>query len=387
MHIIGSGTIGGAENFVFQLARYQHEHAPDIDGSILFRKGRGFFVEKARENGLSVYTCQGKMGIRDLWTSIQLFRKFDILHFHGLYPALFLAAFLSGRTSLYFVHGARSLTKTLKTVLTDAAVKGELPTVMGFRRVIRRQWFKIFLKYIVKEVQVATEFYKNFYMKKYGIGLRRIRTLPLGIDFSTMNVSKPTDQVRRELGIKNGERIVGCVSTFRSLKRIDRLLEGYTRAFCGDGSMNKTRLLIVGDGFERKRIVRQIKEKNLEEKVILTGMRNDVPNLLSVMEVFVLPSEFENFPLSIVEAMYFKIPVIVFAGSGGAEEIVRSANAGLLVRDESELADAMRHLLDNVDQAKKLGAIGCDYVTRKFSMERFSQEIAKDYWAALRSGK
>ena len=171
-------------------------------------------------------------------------------------------------------------------------------------------------------------------------------------------------------------------STFRGLKRIDRLIYGF--AIFLEGNENaKTKLLIVGDGDERKKIEELIDINKLKSHIILTGIRNDIPNLLNIMDIFVLPSESESFSISIVEAMSFSLPFIVFKGSGGAEEIAKRSGAGLLVKNDKELADKIKYLLYSNCDAKRLGNKGHQFVVKNLTIECFAENIKAVYKEAL----
>lgn len=381
VHVIGSGTVGGAENFVYSLARYQHIHDPEIESAILFRKPKGYYYDKAIENNIEVFACKEKIGLVELWDIVKYFRKFDILHFHGLYPSLFLAAILSFRPKLYYIHGARALTKSAKDVfkhVTSVDNGGKFPTFAGLKRFLKRQWFKIFLKHFVFEIHTPSYYYKNFYQEKYGINEDKIKVLPLGVDFTSLKITKNPDEIKKEFNISPSTKIVGCVSTFRKLKRIDRLITGFAKLVV-KYTEGDYKLLIVGDGTERENLEKLVSQYHIESKVIFAGLRNDVPDFLNVMDIFVLPSEFESFSISIVEAMYSKVPVIVFEGSGGAEEIVQSSGGGMVVKDEEEVNDRMAYLLENHERARKFGEQGRRYVLNNYSMEIYSKKIKEIY--------
>jgi glycosyltransferase involved in cell wall biosynthesis len=381
VHIVGSGTVGGAENFVYSLARYQHVHDPEIEPAILFRKPKGYFYDKAIENNIEVYACKEKIDFIELRNIVKYFRRFNVLHFHGLYPLLFLAAILSFRPKLYYVHGARALTKSAKDVFkqinsTDNGRK--FPTFNGLKRFMKRQWFKIFLKYFVFEIHTPSYYYKKFYQENYGINESKIKVLSLGVDFISLKITKNPDEIKKEFNISPSTKIVGSVSAFRKLKRIDRLITSFVQLIEKHPEID-CKLLIVGDGAERENLEELVSDYHIESKVIFTGLRNDVPDFLNIMDVFVLPSEFESFSISIVEAMFFKIPVIVFKDSGGAEEIVRNSHGGLVVKNDEEMTDKMKYLLDNSKESMTLGKQGHQYILTNFTVEIFSKKIKGVY--------
>lgn len=384
LHIIGSGTIGGAENFAYQLASYQKDHDAKILPAILFCRADGYFCERAKQAQLCDFDYKRSGGLHRAWVTVQYFRNFDILQFHGLYPELFFLALLARRRILYSVHGARAITASPAQVLSRLAQTPSLkslPTFRGLQRFLIRQWLSIFLKYIVAQVHAPSRHYVDFYIQRYKVPERKISRLPLGIDFYELRATRPPAQIRDEIGLKS-ERIIGCIATFRRLKRIDRLISGFARLLQMNLTLN-VKLLIVGDGVERENLERQINDHELRSHVIMTGMRRDVADLLSIMDIFVMPSESENFPLSLIEAMHTGLPVVGFRGSGGVEEMLNESNSGLLVDNEAELAVALDTLLKDREQAQRLGNNGHCYANENLSLKACAERMKSTYERAL----
>lgn len=137
-----------------------------------------------------------------------------------------------------------------------------------------------------------------------------IRVLHNGIDCSRLVFSpEGRSEIRGELGIADDEVVVGNVGRLVDSKNQGFLIEafGLFRRDC-----RRSRLLIVGDGPDRAKLVRRAAELGLSEReVILVGNRDDIPNLLSAMDVFCFPSKFEGFGLAVLEAEANGLPCIM----------------------------------------------------------------------------
>jgi glycosyltransferase involved in cell wall biosynthesis len=379
LHVIGSGAIGGAEGFVVRLALLQRRES-GVEPELLFATSEGPLTETAREEGLAVHCFGGKPKGTALREAVRLMREFDLLHFHGLYSLHFLAAIVSGTPAIYQVHGVRALTKGVGAVLRGAMGRSgtfRFPTLAGAGRFLRRQWLKVFLRGKAKEIIAPSEYYAGFFSSLYSVPRKRITVVRLGVAPEALEPGKAETEVRGELGLE-GARVVGCVSTFRKLKRIDRLVDGFARL---DGLMGETplRLLIVGDGEERENLEAQIRGQEMEGKVVLAGLRRDVADLLQVMDLFVLPSERESFSLALCEAMHAGLPVLAFAGSGGAAELVEMSGGGKVVSDANMLAREMKSLLERPEEAKRLGEAGRRFAAANLTLERTAAEFAGIY--------
>jgi glycosyltransferase involved in cell wall biosynthesis len=95
------------------------------------------------------------------------------------------------------------------------------------------------------------------------------------------------------------------------------------------------------------------------EDAVFTGMRLDIPDMLSVMDVFALPSYREGFPQSVMEASAMGVPVVT-TNVRGCREAVEDGKTGIIVpaRDSSILAEAIKIILTNPDIARRMGEAG-----------------------------
>lgn len=137
---------------------------------------------------------------------------------------------------------------------------------------------------------------------------QNFKVIPNGIDVNKyiFNISI-REEVRKEFDIHN-QIVIGHVGRFHKAKNHSFLLSTFKKI----NSINpNTVLMLVGDGELRKQITEQISALSLNNKVILTGSRRDVPRLLQAMDVFVFPSFFEGFGNAVIEAQAAGLPCIV----------------------------------------------------------------------------
>jgi glycosyltransferase involved in cell wall biosynthesis len=142
------------------------------------------------------------------------------------------------------------------------------------------------------------------------------------------------------------------------------------------------RLRIAGDGPERAALAAEVARLGLESTVELMGTRTDVAELLAGADVFVLSSDSEGLPMSVLEAMAARLPVVASA-VGGVPEAVRDGETGTLVppRDSAALAEALRRLVADPALRDRLGEAGRRRVEREFSLARFEREHLELYRA------
>jgi glycosyltransferase involved in cell wall biosynthesis len=138
--------------------------------------------------------------------------------------------------------------------------------------------------------------------------------------------------------------------------------------------------VLAGDGPERPALEAQARSLGIEGRVRFLGHRTDIPQLLAVSDLFVLPSLYEGLPLSVLEAMAAGKPVIA-TQIGGTSEVVTDGETGLLVkpRDSNALAAAIQRLLTDQDLANRLARSALDRVRHEFSSDVMVRRVSRIY--------
>ncbi len=199
--------------------------------------------------------------------------------------------------------------------------------------------------------------------------------------------------LRRELGLGSRAPLVVMLSRLHRLKGIEDFLQA---AAIVAGRFREARFLIVGSNFisrdgaivedtaYRSELERYAASLGLGRRVVFTGMRLDVPELLSESAVSVLPSLSEGLPNVLLESMAMGVPVIA-TRVGGNPEIIEDGMTGLLVppRDPEALGRAICLLLENRQMAVAFGQAGSRRVAEQFSLNRMVSETERLYLRLL----
>lgn len=214
--------------------------------------------------------------------------------------------------------------------------------------------------------------------ERLGIGARRsVETFYYGIDFSPFAAGVDRRKVRREFGFSDDHAVIGFTGRFSEQKGLSILVESFARI---QKRFPETRLLLVGDGPLRQRLERQIQALHMEEKVVLTGFREDVPALLMGMDIFVMTSLWEGLSRSLAEAMYARLPIIA-SDVGGTSDAVRNGETGWLIPpdDVEATVGALTEALTDPKGAKELGAKACAWARVAFDPDAMHARIAGLY--------
>ena len=172
--------------------------------------------------------------------------------------------------------------------------------------------------------------------------------------------------------LKNEENafVFGFIGRLIHQKAVDVLIEAFANV------QQRTMLVIAGQGNERENLETLVKKKNLEQKVMFVGVQKNIPQFLTSIDCFVLPSRYEGLPLVLIEAMAAGKPVIV-SDFESAKEVVSDENGIVVPKENPEaLAQAMRHIMQDENLRKKMSA-EARKTAEKFSIENHVRAILR----------
>ena len=219
----------------------------------------------------------------------------------------------------------------------------------------------------------------------------RIVVIRNGVDLGRFAQAGRPDALRRELGLAPGTTLVAVVSRLTRLKGLEQFLEA---ASALAPRIPNARFLIVGetsphDGWYLTELQNRAKQLGVADRVIFTGIRSDVPSLLSSVDVAVMPSLNEALSNVLLESMAAGVPVVA-TRVGGTPEAVSHGETGVLVPpgDAAALTTAIATLLADPELAARLGKAARQRIADRFSVERMVSATEQLYFDLLaRKGK
>ncbi len=278
---------------------------------------------------------------------LQVSQKFDLdlIHVHYAIPhsvSAFLAKMITRVPYIVTFHGS------------DVTLLGRDPSFLPINAMSleNSDGLTAVSKYLRKQAQEILGIEKN------------ILVIPNFVDSKVFSPAKP-DIVKGHL---DRQLVVTHVSNFRPTKRIQDLVEAMSVVIKEAGN---TRLVLVGDGPERQRIELLVKELGLQNHVLMTGFRSDIPEFLRCSDILVLCSDSESAGLTLLEAMSSGLPVVA-TRVGGIPEIVEDGRNGFLAtpRSPEELADRILRLSLDEKLRLRMGEEGRRTVLEHFTVDR-----------------
>jgi len=357
--------IGGVERLLLDMSDKYDPERFEVSYCNLFcdADGAGAFPTDLRNRGLKVFAIRGKRwkdlpGILKDLVDLMRSERFDIVHLHMLQATIIGAI-------------AAKLTRR-RTVVTKHYTPGPSHTG-GTKSRHLLQGLDLYFTRSADHVVAVSEYVMNFLFQA-GIPASRASVIYNGIDLSAFD--RASQGGSPEI-FPEGSFVIGTVGSLTQLKSHVTLVDAFSQVAADHSHV---RLLIVGEGPELGNLQAQCERLGIVDKVHFMGFSKDVPSLLKMLDVYVQPSTFESFGIVLLEAAAARKPVIATA-VGGMPEIVVLGETGFLVPvgDASELADAIRKLIDNCDQRLLMGEKGRSIVSERFLIEHTVDKYQKLY--------
>jgi glycosyltransferase involved in cell wall biosynthesis len=282
--------------------------------------------------------------------------EIDVVHTHNSGPLLDggLGALAAGVKTLIHTDHARDFPDKLRYMLMEHALSHFAYRVVG-----------------VSEHTVSN-------LRRYErISPRKLAMIPNGIELGAYSMPIDRAEKRRALGLPETGPIVGVTSRLAEPKGVTYLLKALPQLFARFDDLS---VVIAGTGKLLDGLKAEARELGVAERVWFLGLRMDVPELLQLFDVYVLPSISEGLPMAVLEAMAAG-RAIVATDVGGVGTVIRSAETGLLVapRAPAALSDAITRLLVDDALRFRLGEAARRAVRARFSAAAMTRQYEQLY--------
>ena len=348
LHLIESLTAGGAERNLYYLG--PHFKKSRFNHSICCMMRRGEFADELEREGVEIL----ELGYRRryfLQSVIRLARhlrrrRIGIIHTHLFNPGLVgrLAAWLAGTPVLITHEHGKTLWKKPHHHLFE-------------RLAHRRTDMRI----------VVSEDIRDLRRKHERTPEHKLILIENAVDPAHFDVDDDTRAaLRRELGL-DGFFVVGTVGRLVPAKAYHLFLEVAHDLLSENDAM---RFLLVGDGILRAELEARARSLGIDDRVVFTGGRADIPELIAAMDLYLITSETEGLPISLIEAMLSAKPIVSTA-VGGIPEVLTDEETGVLVEsgDRAAMVESISRLSADAAGREALGRNA-----RRRALERYSHD-------------
>jgi len=341
LQLIGEFTIGGAENMVVSLS------------NALDESQFGVFLSVRKDGPVSL-----KLKNRDQSYVIEKNKVFDLIHLYKLINFIrkhninIIHAHLFG-TNLYgFIAAKLTGVKIIQTI------HGEWDFASSKRRLAYN-----FMKKHVDMFVVVSDFLETNFINKLNIPKEKICTIYNGIDSKAQNKLSSNLALKKQLGIETSSHVVGSIGNIKPVKGYEFLIQSAKK-------------------------IEMIDEFGLVQNIKFLGLRSDISDILTLLDLFVMPSKSEGLSLALLEAMAAE-KIIVTTSVGGNCQLIKNNKNGILIPPENAeaLSDEIINVLKKKDSLEYLGANAKNLVDKQYSNKIMMNKYSKLYKTVVEGGK
>lgn len=352
LQLISSGGFFGAEKVLLQLSSelQKDKNYHTVVGVLENLKNPHLeIIEECQKDCLEkvAFPCRGKLDLKAILSIRRFIRSnnVNIIHSHNY------------KSNLYAFIASRGLPIGLiatchNWLVDDIKMKG----YATLDRIVLRQFSDV----------CAVSHYVRKKAIDSGISPTKVHIVNNGISLDSFSSLHRNKNIRKELGISDTSTVIGTVGRLsaekghRVLLRIaKKILETHPESV----------FLIIGDGPLKSMLENEFSSPS----IIFTGLRKDLVELYSQMDIFVLPSLKEGLPMVILEAMASKTPIIA-TSVGAIPTVLKDKETGLLVQpgNEEELSEALLSLMKKPDEMKSMAEKAYLKVRDYYSSEKMA---------------
>ncbi len=331
-----------------------------FDVRVLCLNAKGPLADEIESGGIPVHSIAKPAGGPDYLAIVKVWRvlrrmRIDVLHTHNTQP--FIEAGI-------------------------AAVAARVPTHVhtdhGRQFPDRRRYMfaeRFVSRFAYRIVGVSDETCRQL-IEWEGLDPSKLVTIQNGIDPAPFDRPVDPAEIRAELGVSEGAPLVGVVARFSPEKGVEFAIRALKLV---RERRDEAVLALVGYGPEEDALRRETANLGLDGAVRFLGPRSDVPRLLKAFDVSVLPSLREGLPMTLLESMAARCPLVA-SRVGGVPSALDEGRAGVLVGpgEPSALAEAILGLVDDPARGRRLA----DLARRRFE-DRFSADAMARRYEAL----
>jgi glycosyltransferase EpsF len=367
LHVFGNMNCGGAENRIMDLYRYIDRSEIQFDFLVLFQ-GEHYFDEEIKQLGGKIFSVrhprESILGhIFDVYKVMKNEGPFQAVHSHTSYHSgliLLIAKFAGIKNRI--AHARTTSTKDVCSI--------KKRTLLSLGRLL------IFLSSakLVAISKTAAE----FLFGKKSIKNKKVIIVPNSINLDSYKMVRDEEisQIKKQFNISNDKLVIGHVGRFSFMKNHKFIIDVAN-------SLKEMKIdfvvILVGAGELKNEIENKVKESSLEENIIFLGIRDDVPTLMNVFDVLIMPSLFEGLGGVVIEAQAAGTPSII------ADTLPPEVDLGINLVKFLPLDKSVDLWSRSLKESKLQQEINYEEIIKAFERNRFTLEYAEKEFRAIYS--
>lgn len=325
-----------------------------------------------------IYALYGKIaakefrGLKDVTMRMTNFNKFS--------PASYVKLMrLLKHDAIEVIHCYPFVSNLVGPILAKSCGVKKIITSVHSEAIIRNILIRKLSYGLSDRIVTVSEYLKSFLKNnKIVKDAKKIVTIYNGIDIDLFSPEKACCIDKKNMGLQDSDLIAVTTAKLTWEKGHKYLLRAIKRLDAA--TVSRVKFLFAGAGPLERELKSISRELGIEERVVFMGYRDDIRELLSLCDLFVLPSVSEGQGIALLEAMAMKRPVVT-TDAGGIQEVVKDGKNGIVVKpaDPDGLSRALRNLLNNRPLRIRMGAEGRRVVVDRFDARNKAKELENLY--------
>jgi L-malate glycosyltransferase len=362
LYVLPYLNLGGTENQALSLIKYFKNNyhisllAPEGNGANPFKleniNYHSFLnLEKNIWQGLQEF----RAGIRKIHKNCPI----NLIHVHAGHELMLLVKLF--------------LPKNIPVVFTAHGYHGE-GTMISYRL------SALFSNWVANQV-IAVSQSEAQILRDVGLNSAKLNLIYNGVPQPQINLEKSQEYAHKFQIDPDAHTIIGTAARLNPAKGLTYLIQSFAKLAKQHSNLV---LIIAGTGELEQQLKQQTQDLNISDQVIFAGYVNDLPNLLELFDIFVLPSIQEACSLACAEAMTQK-KAIIGTNVGGIPEQVLDNETGFIIppQDVNSLTEKLRILIENPELRAKFAQAGYLRYQENFNLEKMLEKTAQVYKSAL----
>lgn len=364
VHVIGSLRTGGAEKMLVNLL--QAADKTDFRYTVLCLSTAGELAPLLDESGVpvKVYKVRLRNFVRDIFYLARWFKEeqVKVIHSHMFYATLWshIAAMVAG------------ISLRITTEHGKELWKNRVQLALG-RWLSRKTYCHIAVSEDIKYIRETQQ----------GIDSDKVVVIPNGVPIpDTEDRAGAKDRAHNEFHLRSDQPVIGTVGRVVEAKDYPLMAQAMVRVL---KAIPDAHWLQIGDGPLEDQLKQEVSARGISESVTFAGRRSDISLLLRAMDVWVMSSVREGLPVSLLEAMAEKVPIVATEVGGIPDAVTPNESAVLVAAgDPDALAEGMIKVLSEPDFAGQLSRNAYERVVRDYSIQAVAEKVANIYRAGLK---
>jgi len=353
-HLIQSLDSGGCENMLLRtlplINKFEHV--------VITLRKKGELSNKFEENGIKVISIN-QSSLLDINSYLRLIKIIKSIKPSLIITYLFHADFI----------GRIILQPVIKSKIIPF-----LRTTYNHKKYWQARLFEKLTKGLVTQYLANSESVKDFYIKQIGVNRNKVTVIPNGIDTDYFDKIPKDQTLRKKLGIHDDDIVLISVANLHVNKGHKFLLEAFENLY---KTHRNIKLLLIGDGTEKENLLKQIKNYNSQNSILFLGKRNDVPKLLKISDIFVLPTLFEGMSNAIMEAMACGLSIATSDIKENKELLGNTGGYYFQTNNSVAISSTIETILVSSEEAHKIASKGKEIISKKYDIKFISSILSK----------